>query len=522
MKNFFKSKVCTLCLILLILILVAVACCGYYWQLPKFHDVTVELGAEKPVLQDFLGEKAKPEWASFVTDPAQIHCDTVGTQKIVLTHLRREETVTLTVQDTTAPTVTFQDVTIHMSKEVTPEMFVAEAFDLTEMTYSFAEELGVVKKDRVVTVEATDANGNTTSQECRLTYEWLKESVTIEYGTYLQKTDLLLDPAFGENLILTADIDKINNSPVGEYVIKAAAGGKKSNCTVVIQDTTPPTVVVQEVAVFRNRVVALEDFLVSATDLSGQVVTRLVTEIDTSEYGIFPITIEAEDMHGNVATVEATLRVVSDKNPPYFKGMSDMRVEKHSSPDYVKNVTAYDKVDGPVEFTYNAAAVNMAKAGTYYVTYTAVDSAGNVGTYKRKVIVLPDEEDTTALVKEHAKKCGSSVVEITNYVRSYIRYNTNWGGDDPVWYGFTNRKGNCYVHALCLQRLMTEHGYKTQLIWVTNKTHYWLIVDMGGYWRHIDATPSNLHSRYPLMTDEQRLETLSGRRWDTTKWPACE
>ena len=111
---------------------------------------------------------------------------------------------------------------------------------------------------------------------------------------------------------------------------------------------------------------------------------------------------------------------------------------------------------------------------------------------------------------------------MANYVRSYIRYNHDWGGDDPVWYGFSNRKGNCYVHALCLQRLLTEHGYKTKLIWVTNKTHYWLIVDMGGYWRHIDATPSTLHSRYPLMTDEQRLETLSGRKWDTSQWPACE
>lgn len=522
MKAFLKTKACAVCLIVLAVVLIAALCAGYYWQLPKFHDLTLELGAGKPVLQDFLTDKANPSWANFVTVPTDFNCDTVGTQEITLTHLWRDETVTLTVQDTTAPQVTFQDVTINLGKDAKPEMFVAEAFDLSPLTYSFSDKLGAHKRDKTVTVIVTDASGNSVSQDCQLSYEWLKTAHAMEYGTYLQATDLLLDPSFGDYLISPSQLEPINNGGVGEYTVTAWGGGKDCVCTVTVQDTTAPTVVLQEVAVYRNRDVKLEQFLVSATDLSGEVAVRMVTEPDTSEFGTFPITIEAEDIYGNIATVEATLRVVKDKNPPTFKGLTDMKVEKHSSPDYITGVKANDGQDGPVEFTYNADAVNMSKAGTYYVTYSAEDSSGNVGTAKRKVTVLPDQEDTTALVKEHAKKCGTSVTEITSYVRKYIRYNTNWGGDDPVWYGFTNRKGNCYVHALCLQRLMTEHGYTTKLIWVTNRSHYWLIVDMGGYWRHIDATPSTQHAKYPLMTDEQRLETLGGRKWDTSLWPACE
>ena len=522
MRAFFKSKTCTVCLILLAIVLIAALCAGYYWQLPKFHNVTVELGAEKPVLQDFLTDKANPEWADFVTAPADFHCNAVGDQKITLTHLWRKETVTLTVEDTTAPTATFQDVTLNLSKQVTPDMFIVEAFDLAELTYSFEGSLPYPRRNSTVTVVVTDASGNSISQECNLTYEWLKTEHTIEYGTYLQATDLLLDPSFGAAFISTEQLEQINNSGVGEYEITANVSMQDSTCVVTVQDTTPPNVILQEVAVYKGRTVKLEQFVVSTMDLSGVKEVRLVSEPDTSEFGTFSVPIEAEDIYGNVATVEATLRVVKDKNPPTFKGLTNMKVKKHSSPDYTTGVKANDSQDGPVEFTYNARAVNLKKAGTYYVTYTATDSSGNVGTAKRKVTVLPDAEDTTALVKEQAKKCGSSVVAITNYVRSYIRYNHDWGGDDPVWYGFTNRKGNCYVHALCLQRLLTEHGYKTKLIWVTNKTHYWLIVDMGGYWRHIDATPSTLHSRYPLMTDEQRLETLSGRKWDTSQWPVCE
>ena len=154
--------------------------------------------------------------------------------------------------------------------------------------------------------------------------------------------------------------------------------------------------------------------------------------------------------------------------------------------------------------------------------YTATDRSGNSATYRRKVTVAHDAEDTNALVAEHAAKCGTTIQSIRNYVLGNIYYNTNWGGDDPVWYGFTNRIGNCYVHALCLQRLLTYHGYTTQLIWVTDRSHYWLIVSMDGGWKHIDATPSALHSKYMFMDDAQRLETLSGRTWDTTQWPACE
>ena len=73
-----------------------------------------------------------------------------------------------------------------------------------------------------------------------------------------------------------------------------------------------------------------------------------------------------------------------------------------------------------------------------------------------------------------------------------------------------------------LQRLLTLKGFECKLIWVTNKTHYWLVVNMGGYWRHVDATPTTKHSIYVFMTDEQRYETLSGRNWKRSDWPACE
>ena len=102
----------------------------------------------------------------------------------------------------------------------------------------------------------------------------------------------------------------------------------------------------------------------------------------------------------------------------------------------------------------------------------------------------------------------------------------DWGDDDPIWYGFNNRRGNCYVHAHCLKALLDYKGYNTQFIWVTDKSHYWLIIELNGGWKHIDATPGVYHSRYSLMNDTQRYETLvyygKNRDWDRSAWPACD
>ena len=147
---------------------------------------------------------------------------------------------------------------------------------------------------------------------------------------------------------------------------------------------------------------------------------------------------------------------------------------------------------------------------------------GNVATLRRKISINHDETDTQALVDSIAASLPNDPEKIRDYVRNYVGYNSNWGGEDPVWYGFTQWTGNCYVHALCLQEILDVKGYETQLIWVTDKSHYWLIINLDGVWRHIDATPGRVHSRYSLMTDEQRVATLSGRNWDHSQWPACE
>lgn len=511
---------------LVALLIVAGAALGVYahWYnaQPKFQGVTMELGEEMPDLAHFCTDFANPDKAVFVTEVGQIDLSLVGGQSVTLRQGKHEETVTLTIQDTTAPTLELRDLSVAIDYVPTVEELVVSCDDLSEVEITFAEPLTPPEEygDIQVKILAVDAYGNTTSGTCSISYLWMRESYVMELGEILSKEDLLLNPNDVE-LLDQADIDAINAASVGEYTVASTVAGQTRICTVTVQDTTPPEISLKSVTIYKGDKVTLDSFLVSAEDLSGEPALKFASEPDINKEGEQTVTITATDKYGNETVAETKLKVIRDTEAPVFSGLSVMNIKKKSVPDYTAGVTARDNRDGNVKFTYDASGVNTSVSGTYYVKYTATDRAGNTTTYRRKVVVGHDSADTNALVASMAAKCGNDPMSIKIFVRDLIMYTSYDGGTDPIWQGFKNKSGNCLVHAKCLQAILEYKGYRTKLIWVTDKSHYWLLIDMGGYWRHIDATPGPSHGATGLMTDEERLATLRGRVWDTSAWPAC-
>lgn len=576
---------------------------AWHYQQPKFHDLTIELGQPLPPVEDFLTQYGKATKASLVTPAAEIDLSAAGEYLLSFTHGKKAETVCLTVKDTTAPLLTLRNVTVDIGTTLNPDDFVETVSDFSPVELSFAQPLGDLNRygDTMVEIIATDASGNTSRSSCTLSYAWIHKQVTIELGSTISIEDILVNPEKDGDLISQETLDSLNQSPVGTYPITVTADNDRTAiCQITIADTTPPAVTVQDVTVYEGDEVALEDLLLEATDLAGPVTTKLNRELSTDKAGTYTITVEVTDPNGNLTVKSCTLTVLKDSEAPVFSGLKDfsthkgtapnytsgvnatdardgevefqydaskvdlnkpgtyevtytavdkagniatqqrkltvqadtqapvisgmgqITTQKNKQPNYTSGVTANDNWDGKVEFTYDNSKVDLTKAGTYYVTYTAVDKAGNKATARRKVVVEHDWEDTQALIDSIAAGLSNDAEKIRDYVRNSIRYSSDWGGSDPVWYGFTNKKGNCYVHALCLQELLEAKGYETKLIWVTDKSHYWVQVKLNGVWKHIDATPGVRHTKYSLMNDAQRLETLQGRTWDTSQWPACE
>ena len=526
--DFFKTKKGIACIIIAALVVLALMGWGGYeawlYQQPKFHDVTMELGEDLPGVEAFLTEYADVEKVTMETPASVLDLSATGEYVLRFIHGQKPEEVVLTVVDTTPPEVQFQDVTINIHELLTAEDFVVEVKDYSRyvVDFDYLEDGQERYQSEQVLVTVKDKSGNETTGECTVHYRWLKESFEVEFGNQIQLSDLLYDPENDQDLFDPAWIDQINNGGMGTYDFVSVLGDAENHCTVTVWDTTGPALEVQDVTVYQGDAVTLEDFVVSSWDISGEVTLRLAEEPVTTERGEFTITVEAEDIHGNVTALEAVLRVVGDDNPPEFYGVDTLYVEKHTTPSYYYGVHAVDAKDGEVDFSVDDSRVDTSRAGTYYAVYTAWDKEGNMATYRRQVVVAHDAEDTAALVTSLAAGVSSDPEAIRDYVRDGIWYSYEWGGSDPVWYGFNQGNGNCYVHALCFQALLREKGYETQLIWVTDKSHYWNLVKINGRWVHMDSTPGRLHERYSIMNDATRYETLSGRDWDRTAWPAVE
>lgn len=495
---------------------------GFIWWNNEFNtpfqNVTLELGDPIPEIAAFIAEGERAEDARFVTD-IQPLVGQAGTHTVTLCSRTARQSVKLTVVDTTAPEVVFRDIFADRETALTPEQFVLEAKDLSPITVKFLEEPAgdTSAEETKVTVVVTDSCGNATQGACTVTYSWMHPTLTLELGQQVTKEMILLNPARDADLLEQSQLDAINASPVGTYTVTAGEGV----CEVTVADTTAPVLELKAVKMDSNQKLSIDQFVKKVSDASGDVKLSYEKTPDHTKEGDHKVTVIATDASGNETRGETTLKVSYDTTPPVFSGVKAITVKRGATPNYEKGVKATDSRDGAVKFTVDTSRVNTDKTGTYYAIYTATDSSGNTATYRRKITVGHGPEDTAKLIRDTAAKLPADPVAISNWVAKNIKYNTNWGGDDPIWYGYKNKKGNCYVHAKILEALLKEKGFQTQIIWVTDKSHYWNLVYVDGAWRHIDSTPGTKHPKY-LMNDNQRHANLQGRDWDRTKWPKCE
>ena len=99
-----------------------------------------------------------------------------------------------------------------------------------------------------------------------------------------------------------------------------------------------------------------------------------------------------------------------DSTAPTFTGVDDATVKVGASFDAKAGVTATDDVDGKVEFTVDGS-VDTSKAGTYKLTYTATDAAGNKATVTRTITVAALAPATPAKPTVKAASTSSVTVE---------------------------------------------------------------------------------------------------------------
>lgn len=518
-KKLNKTRVICFSVVLILIIFLTILV--YLAVRPKFKDITIELGTENVSAEEFLVSSIYKNGATIITDLNSINLKKVQSVDIVLDFKGRQETVKLNIVDTTAPNVKFKDMMAYLDYVPNPEDFIESKEDYSEMRVEFVQipeytDYGTYD----VTVKVVDAYGNETTGTCKLMITWLIQEVNLELGSPFSVANVVIDTARFGSLVPESELAKVNPMVIGTYEINVSIDGKNYTSKVNVKDTTPPNLQLKNITIWDDQTIAgYESFIVSVSDISGEVTTESQTQIDYTKIGDQTITIKATDVNGNVNEQNAVLTIKHDTTGPKIYGLSNLTVNKHSAVNYESGVYATDDKDGSVSFTVNSSAVNTAAAGTYYATYSAVDAAGNTSSYKRKIIVNWDQEDVNAKIDYFYNSycAGQSAAGITQTVRDRIKYTSvNYASrSSAIYYGLTNGSGNCFVHAYILQALLKKAGYSCQIIYVIDGAHCWNKV--GNV--HYDSTPGRNHSLVSNSDEEKLAEPwFSSRAYNASQF----
>ena len=337
------------------------------------------------------------------------------------------KTITVTVQDTTAPSVSVPSnittsTTNASGTTVSWQDADVSATDIVDgsvsTTCSPQSGSTFVVGATTVTCTATDSHGNTGSAAFTVTVTLIDDqapTVTVPDSTTVEATGpggavVTYTASASDNADPSPTIACNPSSgsafPLGTTHVSCTATDASGNTSppatfdITVSDTTAPTLAVPG------------DQTVEATDPGGATVTYTATASDlvagaispscnpasgaTFPLGATTVTCSANDGHGNTAQASFTVTVVDRTAPVLSSIPSNRTVEANGPGGSVVNFTtptATDSLDGPIAFvTCAPSSGSTFPLGTTTVTCSATDAHGNAGTATFSVSVV----DTTA------------------------------------------------------------------------------------------------------------------------------
>ena len=220
-----------------------------------------------------------------------------------------------------------------------------------------------------------------------LTVEAGRDTIT---ANDFRKEDKGVDAQF------VSDMTAVDLDTVGVYPVKIQYKNKTYDCTLTVEDTLAPEAVVQNLAIYSNQTLKPEDFVVSVSDASEVTVT-VSPEPDLTKEAQTLMTVTVTDAAGNSSEYEAVLSVFVDNGAPQLTGVNALFTYIGNEPDYLAGVDAMDDRDMALDILVDTSKVDLNAIGTYDITYSVTDAAGNVTTAAATVTVTDDNVPPTIL-----------------------------------------------------------------------------------------------------------------------------
>lgn len=489
------------------------------------ESLSLEAGAPVPTKEAFLLSGVEAELKSELTPDLMHH---VGTYPVRLALKNGQIAESqLVVTDTTAPTGESASVWIKPGDSLTPEMLVQNSSDETDLTFAYVNEPDeTLQQVQKITVRMTDEGGNETDVESDLVISRI-EPIVVEASSEPVAPEMLHS---SETVALT---EPFVPETVGIYTVPLTVDGVSDFVLVTVRDTTPPTLEKRtDVKLYTLHPVAPEAVF-SVRDYSPVTMTW-TEEPDWNTPGEQTVRVNATDLSGNTTEQKETIELFTDVEPPELYGVVNRTAYVGEPIAYLAEVYAEDAVDGILEVSVESD-VQTEKAGTYDVTFSAVDVSGNrvsaTCRYKLVNAAVTEEE-----VRELARGVLQEIVTddmvtaeklkaVFNYTRGHIHYVGN--SDKSDWRkeavrGFKTGKGDCFTYYAVARALLDELGIEYMSVQRQGgrTRHYWTIVNIGTGWYHFDTTVAPRHKHKCFMwTNEQCKVKPYFWRYDHSKYP---
>lgn len=182
----------------------------------------------------------------------------------------------------------------------------------------------------------------------------------------------------------TVDMQKLGNYTItyrAEYLWLT----KTATREIRVIDTTAPVITLNQIPghVTLPGEEYQEEGFTAVDDYDGDITDKVQVSVDGDK-----ITYTVADSTGNTASQEREI-VRKDVVPPVVTLNGDAKITLKAGASFTDpGVTATDNIDGDLTAAVTVSGtVNTYLAGTYTITYTAVDAAGNTTTVERTVVV---------------------------------------------------------------------------------------------------------------------------------------
>ena len=224
-----------------------------------------------------------------------------------------------------------------------------------------------------------------------LVFHNIADSITVEAGAETVDPNAYKIRQWDFPVEFATDLTAIDLSRPRDYPVQLNYCRRVYDAVLSVRDTVSPGAVLVPVTAMSYEMPAPEDFIQEFQDVTA-VTVQFEKEPDMTVAGEQKVSLLLTDESGNTATVEASLTVIIDTQPPVIEGAADFTFYIGQTPDYLKGVTISDDLDEAPALEVDDSKVDLTQEGTYDVTYIGRDATGNESSVTVTMTVIEDNE----------------------------------------------------------------------------------------------------------------------------------